>query len=462
MRIRLDVLVLIAVLYMVWFAVQKEETFDFPLTSSRTLETIMRSGELVILTQNSPITYYLDRDGNESGPEYEVAKAFAEYLGVKPTFVVKNSVAELLSSLEKGEGDLASAGLTITENRKARFLFGPEYQKVSQQVVCRRGGESPRNIIELLGVELTIIGGSSYEESLNRLKEEQPELSWTSTEGVGAEQLLENVWNRSAQCTVMDSTIVAINQRYLPELKVRFNISKEDGLAWALPNSAKNLQESANNWFSDFKQSEQYASIQERYYGHVDRFDYVDTSAFIRRIDTRYSKYRSLFIAAAESYNLSEVLLAAQSYQESHWNPRAKSPTGVRGIMMLTLPTAKAMGVTSRLDAAQNIEGGAKYLAKLKKLLSTEIEEPDLTWIALAAYNVGLGHVKDAQQLARTSNKNPTKWHDLKIILPFLSQKRFYKKLRYGYARGSEPVRYVQRIREYEHILNLHLLEEEY
>jgi len=422
---------------------------------SRSLDAIRASGELVVLTQNNPTTYYIDKDGQERGPEYEIVSHFAQYLGVKPVFVIKNSVAELLDAIAGEEGDIGMAGLSITQDRKRRFLFGPVYQQVSQQVVCRRGGAQPKSASDLLGLDIAVIGRSSYEERLKAMKTLYPDLVWQSTEGVSAEKLLEMVWLKTVACTVMDSNIVSVNQRYFPELRVRFDLGIKDSLAWITPRTsyAHALKRAADDWFYEFSRSGELDDISERYYGHVKLFDYVDTRAFIRRISLRHPKYREHFKAAAESYGLSETLLAAQAYQESHWNPYARSPTGVRGIMMLTLPTAKEMGVHSRLDAEQSIFGGARYFAKLKAYLSKEVVEPDLIWLALAAYNVGLGHLKDAQSLARQLNKDPYRWLDIKSVLPLLSDRRYYKKLKYGYARGSEPVRYVQQIREYELIL---------
>jgi len=183
----------------------------------------------------------------------------------------------------------------------------------------------------------------------------------------------------------------------------------------------------------------------------------VDTAQFIRRIKQRYPKYSEYFEKAAAQYGLSSTLLAAQSYQESHWNPLARSPTGVRGMMMLTLPTAETLGIENRLDPEASIIGGAEYFAQLKTQLAGEVNEPDLTWLTLAAYNVGIGHLRDAQTLAIRQGKDPNSWYDLKDILPLLSDKTYYKTLKYGYARGLEPVRYVQQIREYEHILSQQL-----
>lgn len=307
-------------------------------------------------------------------------------------------------------------------------------------------------------MDLAVIAGSSYEERLSSFQVHYPNLTWQATEGVGADRLLEMVWLREVDCTVMDSNIVAINQRYYPELKVRFELGNKDKLAWVLPLGAESLQNAVNEWLDSYEASKKIASVQEQYYGHVELFDYVDTAAFIRRIKNRYSSYQSYFKHAAQTYDISESLLAAQAYQESHWNPVARSPTGVRGIMMLTLTTAKAMGVESRLDAEQSIMGGAKYLAKLRAKLSEKIEEPDLTWFALAAYNVGLGHLRDAQALVKHAGNDPYRWHYVKEALPLLSDPSYYKFLRYGYARGSEPVRYVQQIRQYEEIMEQHLL----
>lgn len=455
-RLRIDIVAL-AVLSSVLVLVVEFWPVSGPL-KARNLEEIMRSGELIVLTQNNPTTYYLDRDGKKAGPEYKLVKAFAKSLGVSVKFEIKSSVKELLDAIEAGEGDLGSAGLSVTEARESRFLFGRTYQLVSQQVVCRRGGAKPRRAADLQDVDLAVIAGSSYEERLKTFQQHYPGLTWRSTEGVGAEKLLEMVWRREVGCTVMDSNIVAINQRYYPELKVRFELGNKDNLAWVLPLGAESLQTAVNEWFDSYEASKKLASVQEQYYGHVELFDYVDTAAFIRRIKNRYSNYQPFFKHAAQSYALSESLLAAQAYQESHWDPRARSPTGVRGIMMLTLTTAKAMGVESRLDAEQSIMGGAKYLAKLRAKLSEKIEEPDLTWFALAAYNVGLGHLRDAQALVKHAGNDPYRWHYVKEALPLLSDPSYYKFLKYGYARGSEPVRYVQQIRQYEQIMAQHLL----
>lgn len=180
---------------------------------------------------------------------------------------------------------------------------------------------------------------------------------------------------------------------------------------------------------------------------------------FQHHIETRLPQYRRQFEGVAQAYGISWTLLAAQAYQESRWDRHAVSPTGVRGIMMLTRDTASSLGIENREDPTKSIEGGARYFQGLEKRLSRHIRKTDRIWIALAAYNVGMGHVKDAQHLARRMGKNPHSWNDLKTTLPLLAQKPYYKTLRYGYARGWEPVRYVKRIRAYHALLEQHLRE---
>lgn len=180
---------------------------------------------------------------------------------------------------------------------------------------------------------------------------------------------------------------------------------------------------------------------------------------FYHHIETRLPQYRRQFEEVAQAYEISWTLLAAQAYQESRWDRHAVSPTGVKGLMMLTRNTASSLGIRNREDPTKSIEGGARYFQSLEKRLPRHIRKADRIWIALAAYNVGMGHVKDAQRLARRMGKNPHSWKDLKTMLPLLAQKPYYETLPYGYARGWEPVRYVKRIRAYHALLGQYLRE---
>ncbi|MDH5764501.1 MAG: membrane-bound lytic murein transglycosylase MltF [Gammaproteobacteria bacterium] len=417
-----------------------------------TLTKIRQSSELIIVTRNAPTTYYNWHD-KITGPEYDMTLAFADYLGVEAKYLIKDSISEVIAAIENGEAHIAAAGLTRTSNRGAIFLFGPAYQEVKQQIVCHRNGKSPESIENISNVNLVITANTSYEEQLIILKNEYPELSWHTDQETDTENLLEKVWTKEIDCTIADSNIVAINQRYYPELQVSFDLTEPEQLAWMLPVNTHSLRSELVDWFDDYEDSGELQSLKERYYGYVEQFDYVDTIKFVKRIETKLPKYQQHFEKAASKYKLDWTLLAAQAYQESHWQARAKSPTGVRGIMMLTLETAREIGIKKRLDPAQSIMGGASYLNNLYQRVPQDVREEDRIWFALAAYNVGMGHIHDARELAQKLNKDPDSWSSLAEVLPLLSRKQYYKNLRHGYARGNEPVTYVRHIRDYQNIL---------
>ena len=420
-----------------------------------TPDAIRERGELVVLTRNAPTTYFIDRDDQATGFEHDLVLDFAATLGVPVRFEVLHSITEIQEALAAGKAHMAAAGLTHLESRGDRFSFGPGYYEVQQQVVCHRSGPRPRTVQELKDVSLLVIGDSSYDERLRALRDnEVPELTWQTDSSLSTELVLQKVWQQEVDCTVADSNIFAINRRYFPELVMMFPLNEPEELAWLLPQGADALSEAMADWYERANESSLITLAAARYYAHVEIFDYVDIARFVRRIQERLPVYEPLFRKAAQEHGFDWRLLAAQAYQESHWNPAARSPTGVRGIMMLTLRTAGEVAVKNRLDPAQSIAGGARYLASLRERLPESIEEPHRTWIALAAYNVGMGHIHDARALAEHLGRNPDSWIDLRTVLPKLSQPEYYRSLRYGYARGSEPVQYVRRIRNYEDILN--------
>ena len=422
--------------------------------SDTTIDTLRQQGELIVLTRNAPTTWYEGRDGL-AGPEHDLITRFAQQHNLQVRFKVLNSIDEIIHAIQAGEGHIAAAGLTHTEGRDQNgFIFGPEYQEVQQQVVCRRNnGTQPESPADLAGLKLAVIENSSYLETLTSLQNDYPELSWQTVTDVDTEQLLEQVWRKQIDCTVADSNIVSINRRYHPELIVSFSIGEPQAMSWIISPEWKSLTNALETWFEQIEKNGFLAAVHERYYGHVDIFDYVDMRTFISRIKKRLPEFKTQFQEAGKQHGIPWTLLAAQAYQESHWRARAISPTGVRGIMMLTLDTASSVGVKSRLDATESIFGGAKYLNKMMKRIPKSVKGENRLWYALAAYNVGFGHLLDAQKLAKKLGKNPDRWVELKEVLPLLSQKQYYKNLKYGYARGSEPVLYVQRIRNYRQVL---------
>ncbi|MDH5378330.1 MAG: membrane-bound lytic murein transglycosylase MltF, partial [Gammaproteobacteria bacterium] len=328
---------------------------NVPVFGQTYLEEIRDKGEVTIATRNSPTTFYEGRDGTYQGFEYDLIENFAQKMGIKTRFIVKDSINEIFEAIDTGEAMVAAAGLSISPTRMQKYLFGPSYQQVNQQVVCRRGNPMPSTLEGLKDVTLWVASETSYIERLMILKQQIPELKWQTVKDLDTEQLLEKVWNEEVNCTIADSNIVAINNRYYPELYVAFNLGDADNLAWALPLKAYELQAQMRLWLHEIHENGELDRLHDRYYGFAESFDYVDTTRFQQRVKTRLPRYIDLFHKYAEENNLPWSLLAAQSYQESNWRPRAMSPTGVRGMMMLTLPTAADMGVSSRLNAEQSI-----------------------------------------------------------------------------------------------------------
>jgi len=418
------------------------------------LDSVKDEGVLRVLTRNSATTYYQGPHG-PAGLEYDLAAGFAEYLGVKLKLETPATLSQVLHKIQAGEADIAAAGLTVTDERKALLNFGISYQRITPQLVYRVGTRAPKNLDALHG-SLEVVADSSHAERLRSLQEEHPELSFQKTSKLDSEQLLNLVWEQVIDYTVADSNEVAISRRFYPELRVAFDISPPQPLAWAFPpGEDRSLVDKAEEFLKLLKDNGQLDRLLERYYAYVSDFDYVGTRRYMKHIDQRLPRYQAWFEQAGKETGVDWRLLAAIGYQESHWNPKAVSPTGVRGLMMLTQATMQQMGINkSRHDAQASIEGGARYIARVKKRIPERIREPDRTWMALAAYNIGYGHLQDARILAENDGADPDKWIDVKKYLPLLSQKKWYQQTRYGYARGREPVRYVENVRSYFDILN--------
>jgi membrane-bound lytic murein transglycosylase F len=422
------------------------------LGSVSLLEQIRNDGQLIVATRNSPTTYYEDVDG-PAGLEYEMAKMFAEDLGVELTLLIPDSFDDLLEKVADNRVHIAAAGLTITEDRKKIFQFGPAYQEITEQLVYNVANKRPRSLARLDGT-LEVIANSSHEERLKHLKKSIKDLSWKANHQMESEELLQLVSDDIIEYTIADSNELSLNQRFLINLRVAFDIGAPQSLAWAMPKSDdKSLFREVQKFFKKIKENGELRRLIERNYGHVEDFDYVGTKIFMRHIETRLPAYRRFFEKAAEQHGLDWRLIAAMGYQESHWDPDAVSPTGVRGIMMLTRKTARDMGIKNRLDPESSIMGGAKYFKKTLQRIDKDITEPDNLWMAMAAYNVGFYHLQDARSITRKLKKNPDRWIDVRTSLPLLAKRKWYKKTRYGYARGWEPVRYVENIRSYYDIL---------
>lgn len=438
--------------------------FTLTLSMSRaptTLEEVLNNNELRMITLMGSTTYFNHGKGGD-GFEYLLSKAFAKSLGVDLTVTTMDSLSGVLLAVGGPNGHFAAAGLTITPERQESKRFSHPYYHVTQKLIYQNGTKRPRKIADLNGGKLVVIPKSSHSERLNELKKDHPELLWQEEEGLEMLDLMSQVHSGVANYAVVDSTAYLLDRSIYPKAREAFDLTEPQPIAWAFPlNGDRSLVDAANRFLKDFEESGELAHLKKQALTRTNQFNLAGSQLFLKRIKTRLPKFEKLFKATAKEYDLDWQLLAAMAYQESHWNEKAKSPTGVRGLMMLTRPTAKEMGVTDRLDPEQSMEGGVKYFLKIKSRIPSDITDPDRTLLSLAAYNVGMGHMEDARVLTDRNNKDPDLWEDVKAHLPLLQQRKYFSTVRYGYARGKEPVVYVQNILYYKSILKWHSLEME-
>ncbi|NIB43999.1 membrane-bound lytic murein transglycosylase MltF [Pseudomaricurvus alkylphenolicus] len=420
------------------------------------LEQVLASGELTIISRNGPTTYYEDSRGMV-GYEYTLAKAFADDLGVKLNISEEENLGRIFHQVGGDQGQLAAAGLAVTDTRQRQVRFTASYMEVTQQVIYRTGTARPRKVQDLIGKSLLVISNSAQAELLREMQRQHPKLRWHEQSDLEILDLMEKVHKGEIDFAVVSSNAFDLNRALYPRAKVAFDVSEPQAVAWAFPKGVDDsLLDRANGFIARAHESGMLQEMNEYYYGHVDGLDAGSALTFARRLQTRLPRWQEYLQIAGDMFDLDWQLLAAISYQESHWNSRAQSYTGVRGLMMLTKVTAAEMGVENRLDPIQSIYGGAKYFKKIFDRIPQDIQGADRTWLALAAYNVGFGHMEDARVLTERMGRDPDKWVDVREHLPLLAKRKYYRRAKHGYARGWEPVQYVQRIRSYYNTIAWH------
>jgi membrane-bound lytic murein transglycosylase F len=414
------------------------------------LDKVRERGELIVVSRAPPAggeTEYTGRDGYE----LELVRRFAAYLGVELRVIVRDSLRSLIDDVTTGSVDMAAAGLGVTPARAARLAFSLPYLQVHEQLVYRAGSYRPRSLNDVGPGDLHVVADSSHEETLLELRDAgYPELDWRSHVLRDPRPLLRQVDAGEIRLTVADSQTVAKARRIYRHIAVALDLSEDRAIAWAFRRGPDDsLVDAANRFLVEMQADGRLAQLEARFFGHTGRLNFVDTREFWRSVRDRLPQYRPLFEQAAAETGYDWRLLAAIGYQESHWRPEAVSPTGVRGVMMLTRATAKRLGVEDRLDPAESILGGARYLRMIEGRIPDSVTGQSRVWLTLAGYNVGFGHLADARRLTERHGGNPDLWLDVKQNLPLLADPAYHETLRYGFARGHEPVDYVDNIRNF-------------
>jgi membrane-bound lytic murein transglycosylase F len=417
------------------------------------LDRVKQSGELRVATRYGPSTYYEGADG-PAGLEHDLAQLFARRLGVKARFLTPDSAKQVLTAVAKDRADIGAAGLMVDAHWQGRVKFTPPYRRITEQVLYSIDRPPPRSPADLAQGLLELPAGSHHLATLKDLRRIHRDLKWRVNFDHYGGDLSYLVSEGMVDFTIANSDQALLMRRFYPKLQVAFDIGKPRELAWALPaEEDSSLYDEAVRFFEDIRCDKTLDQLIDRYYGHTQAFDPALDSSLRKDYRERLPRFKRWFMEAGERHRIDWRLLAAIAYQESKWNSNAVSREGVRGMMMLTGVTARELKVRDRFNAAESIAGGASYLKQTLANIPADIENPDRLWYALAAYNMGPGHVEDARGLVRAKGGDPDKWIEIKQVLPLLAKESWYRKTKHGKARGGVAVHYVNSIRRYYDLL---------
>lgn len=426
-------------------------------TQAPVLDQVLASGELHVISSNGAATFYESSDGL-TGFEYSLLKGFADSLGVNLVIDNQPDSELLLKTLEKHRYHLGSAELTAIESQGHHLDFSSPYMQITQQLIFNTRLPTPTSIKDLEGKKVFILADSAHKKRVARLQKKFPGVTWLSVINVQMIDILEMVHKGEADYAVIDSNAFELNRYSYPKARVAFDLSNPQPLAWAFPKSPdKSLYDAAQRYMSQIRRDGTLAQVTKLFFDqHIDEITTGEAMIFAYRLQNRLPQWADEMKKVAQEFDLDWQILAAIGYQESQWTADAESHTGVRGLMMLTQTTAKAMGVSDRDDPLQSIYGGAKYFRMMLDRLPERIQGDDRLSLALAAYNQGAGHLEDARVLTQRMGGNPDKWEDVRNQMPLLAKSQYYTKAKHGYMRGWEPVAFVDNVLNYHKILAWH------
>ncbi len=417
---------------------------------AKPVASLAEGGKLVVVTVNGPGTWYEDSQGHPAGFEHDLVMLFARQMGVEVAYDYVESREEAERALAERRAHLAAALIPKRFDLPGGLAWGPSYRMAQTQLVWRVAFPRPRSLADLAGRRVGLIADAQVDDvsvpsaTMERLPADTP-----------PEELLQRVADGRLDGALIDSARFLVERKHFPQLEAAFDVGKPAHYAWRVgPVDQKLLLDRMKVFFARIEKDGTLRRLADLYFGHAARISAIDAGTLLERVNTVLPRLKPWFQEAERVTGFDWRLIAAIGYQESHWDPLATSPTGVRGLMMLTEETADRLGVKDRLDARESILGGARYLGLIADSLPPRIGEPDRTWLALAAYNLGTGHLEDARILAQRRGLSPDAWQDVKLALPGLANPAVFPTLKLGFARGTEAMQFVDNVRNYVDILS--------
>lgn len=430
------------------------------------LDKIKERGVLIAIVDNSSTGHFLYK-GQPMGYEYELLSMLAEELGVQLETTITTSISDAFEMLNRGEGDIIAYSLTVTKGRKEKVAFTENHFTTRQVLVQKKPSNWRkmsldnidksliRNQVDLIGKEIYVRKGSSHIDRLQNLSQEVGGdiIILEAADTVETEGLIKNVAAGKIKYAIADEMLAHVNASYYPQIDVNTPISFPQQIAWAVRKNSNQLVEYTNKWIHRLKKEPTFNIIYNRYYLSPRTSSIRAKSEFSSFGGGKISPYDDLVKEASKELGWDWELVVAQMFQESRFDPNAKSWANAYGLMQLIPETGKRFGAQNLYDPKQNISAATKFLIYLDSLWAKTIDdENERIKFVLASYNVGIGHVQDARDLAKKYDHDPLIWDDnVEKYLRLKSRREYFTDpvVSSGYCRGEEPVQYVKEILNY-------------
>ena len=353
----------------------------------------------------------------------------------------------MFQALQDGAGDVIAASMTDTEERRrAGWRFSKRYLEVHEQIIGRADEEPFESVQALAGRTVAVAPDSAFVDSLEALREQGIAVETRLVPDATSEMLIQQVADGDADLTLVDSHLAALESTYRDDIQPLWTLEGSRDIAWGLRENQPGLKKQLDAYITRNYKGLFYNVTFNRYFKETKTI----------RIHEQYrveagkeiSPYDDLAKEYALEYGFDWRLVISQMYQESQFDPDARSFAGARGLMQVMPRTGRQFGFTDLHDPEQGIAAGLAYLEWLEDRFPQRLELAQKLYFGLAAYNAGAGHVEDARVLAQRLGKDPDQWFgNVETAMLLLSRPQYARQARFGYVRGSEPVKYVREIR---------------